>query len=125
MDSVLNILTAFQTTGPPESKYNEIGVDPDFQHPRFYKPASNCDHKASQELHSVAQAALESTERRLALPIDQSSIPFMTATTPPFAIDPILLELERLATAPIPVVSASVVRIFEYCFVLRGTKYID
>ncbi|KAM0801324.1 hypothetical protein BDR22DRAFT_888633 [Usnea florida] len=77
---------------------------------------SNCDHIPLRELDAVAvdgKAALGSTDRQLAFSTDRSSIPFMTATTPPFAIDPILLELERLATTPIPVVSASVFRIFE------------
>ena len=51
----------------------------------------------------VGKAMLDSTDRPIAFSIDQSSIPVMTAPTPPFAIGPALLVLERVATAPIPI----------------------
>ena len=48
----------------------------------------------------VRKAMLDSTDRPISFSIDQSSIPVMTVPTPPFAIDPALLALERVATAP-------------------------
>ena len=38
----------------------------------------------------------------------------MTAPAPPFAIDPALLELDSVVTAPVPVVAATVFRIFRH-----------